>query len=353
MSKIAKKNKKTYLYHKKMAVALNTKSESPVDIVITWVDGQDPVHREKMNVYLSDAGDLSASAKHPTRFNSVGEINYCIRSIFTFAPFVRHIFIVTDNQIPDIEDDIKTRFPGRWQDVIFIDHRIIFRDYEQYLPTFNSISIASMLWRIPGLSDQFVYFNDDIFLIRPVSREDWFIHAMPVLRGDWVISPIFRKTWDELRKFFRRKILLERQYHPRPSFQLFQWQSARLLGFKWRYFRHGHTPHPFSLARVKSFFQSYPEKMEKNIACRFRDSTQFTVASLSNHLEILHGNRNFFPLDTVYFQPFNRQKTYLERKIRECNHPSVRWICVQSLDRCPEAVQLELFSWLDTLMDQQ
>jgi predicted NAD/FAD-dependent oxidoreductase len=32
-----------------------------------------------------------------------------------------------------------------------------------------------MLWRIKGLSNQFVYFNDDIFLLRKITPTDWFI----------------------------------------------------------------------------------------------------------------------------------------------------------------------------------
>lgn len=327
-------------------------SEKPIDVVVTWVDGQDPAHREKVSAFLPDAQGLSESARHPTRFNSVGEINYCIRSVFTFAPFVRNIFIVTDNQRPAIEHEIEKYFSERRQDVKIVDHRTIFRGYEQYLPTFNSISIATMLWRIPGLADQYVFFNDDVMLIRPVMPEDWFIQGDPVLRGKWVLPPRFRHVWDAFRKLNHKYILRNRQYQPRPSFQVFQWHSARMLGFSKKYFRHGHTPHPFKLSRVSAYFKAFPDKMEKNIACRFRDNNQFTVASLSNHLEILAGNQNFKPLNTVYFQPFNREEGYLKRKISECNDPYVQSICVQSLDRCPEKVQNELYVWLDKLMDK-
>jgi len=322
----------------------------PIDVVVAWVNGEDPAHREKMRPYLFDTPKLSEAAKHPTRFNSVGEINYCIRSVFTFAPFVRNIFIVTDNQIPDIEDDIKKYFPERWQDIRIIDHRTIFEGYEQFLPTFNSISIASMLWRIPGLAEQFVYFNDDVILIRPVKPQDWFIQGNPVLRGQWAMSPRLRKAWDALRTFYHRKMLSDIRYQPGPSFQIYQWQSARMLGFRNRYFRHGHTPIPFNVEKIRAFFQSYPDKLEKNIACRFREKEQFTMGSLANHLEIKAGNKNFKPLNTIYFQPFNRKDGYLNRKIRECDDPSVQWICVQSLDRCPSQVQQELFDWLESLM---
>ncbi|HRQ29335.1 MAG TPA: Stealth CR1 domain-containing protein [Saprospiraceae bacterium] len=333
-----------------MAIENILNSNMPIDVVVAWVNGEDPAHREKMRSYLNDSAKLSEAAKHPTRFNSVGEINYCIRSVFTFAPFVRNVFIVTDNQVPDIEGDIKKYFPERWQDLKIIDHRIIFEGYEQFLPTFNSISIASMLWRIPGLAEQFVYFNDDVILIRPVKPQDWFIQGNPVLRGQWAMPPRLRIAWDAIRTFYHRNILSHIRYQPGPSFQIYQWQSARMLGFRNRYFRHGHTPIPFNPAKTRDFFKSNPDKLAKNIACRFREKEQFTIGSLANHLEIKAGNKNFKPMNTVYFQPYNRKNGYLNRKVRECQDPSVQWICVQSLDRCPSQIRQELFDWLESLL---
>ena len=116
-----------------------------------------------------------------------------------FASFVRKIFIVTDEQTPSINEIVKKYFPKRISDIEIIDHKHIFRDYEDFLPTFNSICISNMLWRIEGLSDHFVYFNDDVFLTRKISPEVWFKKARPVLRGNWVFPPFERLIWDKLR----------------------------------------------------------------------------------------------------------------------------------------------------------
>ena len=132
------------------------KINNQIDAVIAWVDGSDPVLNEKRNTYLgrSDSSSLRSGA-HSTRFASDNEIRYCVLSIMKFAPFIRNIYIITDGQDPDLYDDIKKYFPERLSSFRVIDHKEIFEGYEQYLPTFNSISIGHMIWRIKGLSDNF------------------------------------------------------------------------------------------------------------------------------------------------------------------------------------------------------
>ena len=84
-----------------------------------------------------------------------------------FASFIRKIFIVTDQQIPKW-------FNSKAQNIEIIDHRQIFPDpQEKYLPCFNSIGIEINLHRIPGLSEHFIYLNDDLFFGRPVKIRDF------------------------------------------------------------------------------------------------------------------------------------------------------------------------------------
>jgi hypothetical protein len=78
-----------------------TDASQDIDAVVLWVDGDDPVHRQKLDNHLASIGRRPHSA-HPTRFRSVGEVDYCIRSILKFAPFVRRIHVVTDAQVPAI-----------------------------------------------------------------------------------------------------------------------------------------------------------------------------------------------------------------------------------------------------------
>ena len=82
--------------------------DHPVDAIIAWVDGSDPVLAEKRSRYVrgGESASLSSGA-HSTRFASINEIRYCVLSIFKFAPFIRNIFIITDGQDPDLWDDLK------------------------------------------------------------------------------------------------------------------------------------------------------------------------------------------------------------------------------------------------------
>ena len=140
---------------------MKIKSSHTIDVVIAWVDGADPKHKKKRLSFLDnkDVGELAGAAE--TRFNSLNEVEYCVLSILKFAPFVRNIYIVTDNQDPKIVSAVKKYFPERQKDIRIVDHKEIFEGYEKFLPTFNSICISNMLWRIKGLSNHFVYFNDD------------------------------------------------------------------------------------------------------------------------------------------------------------------------------------------------
>ncbi len=320
----------------------------PVDVVIAWVDGSDPKLTEKRNRYSGKTKVPVSSGAHPTRFASSNEIKYCVLSVLRFAPFVRNIFIVTDGQDPGLTGDLQKYFPERAGSVRIVDHTEIFDGYEEYLPTFNSISIANMIWRINGLAEKFVYFNDDTFLVRGISPEEWFVGDAPVMRGRWVPAARPRVVLDRMRKWFYRHLAGRHDYQPRASFHLGQWNAAALLGFRFRYFTNSHTPHPVGRSLVEDFFLKNDSLLRKNISFRFRDHSQFTFISLSNHLQLLNGNRNIARPAVVYLKPENRAPGYIDKKINLCeSDPVIIYMCAQSLDQVEEKERMKLFSWLD------
>ncbi len=331
----------------KSSISHAEQSSVPIDAVIAWVDGNDPEHQKKMAPYL-DSSQLDVPGMHPTRFMSVNEIRYCLLSIYTFAPFVRNVYVVTDNQDPELYDDIKTCFPDRLQSFRIVDHREIFRGYEEYLPIFNSRAIETMLWRIEGLSDSFIYFNDDTFLIKKVYPEDFFIDGRPVLRGNWIPAPYPRVWWNSLRGWVAKKVLLNKNYHPRPSYHLGQWAAARQAGFRWRYFYFNHTPYSISRTTAKRCFASNEEVIRSNISYRFRNHEQFNFNSLLYHTEIKYGNRLFSPPSVIYMTPYKRGKTYIQKKLKQSTrNPQPLFMCVQSLDRSPASDQKKIYGWLE------
>lgn len=148
-----------------------------VDAIITWVNNKDPKWEEQ---WINRFGNPSSITKPDTvadtnhkfhikqdsdRFSSSDELLYCLRSINSYLSWIRNIYIVSNCSPPkwlDLEN-------GR---ISWIDHSEIMK--EEALPTFNSHAIESCLHKIKGLSEHFIYFNDDFVLLKPTSRASFF-----------------------------------------------------------------------------------------------------------------------------------------------------------------------------------
>ncbi|XP_019769208.2 N-acetylglucosamine-1-phosphotransferase subunits alpha/beta isoform X2 [Dendroctonus ponderosae] len=133
----------------------------PIDIVYTWVNGSDQQFIQEMHKYMQAKANTDSSKK---RFEDKNELRFSLRSLEKFAPWINHVYLVTNGQIPYwLNLD--------YQKVTLITHDMIFKNSSN-LPTFSSPAIESNLHRIPGLSKRFIYFNDDIFLGKPLYLED-------------------------------------------------------------------------------------------------------------------------------------------------------------------------------------
>lgn len=325
----------------------------PIDVVIAWVDGNDTSLAEKRSLYLEPSQKSIPLGAQPTRFASINEIKYCVLSILRFAPFVRNIFIVTDGQNPNINDDIRTHYPDRIDSIKIVDHREIFKGFEEFLPTFNSISIGSMVWRIKGLSENFVYFNDDVILIREINPKDWVINNRPVIRGYWRVPPYIKVIKRIIQKAYYVKLLGKTTFEPRFSFHVVQWNAAMRAGMRFRMFFNCHTPHVINRLTVQRFYDQYPNLLKENIAHRFRKQEQFNVTTLANHLEILSGNTNRAKLNLGYLVPTRDSGRRLTKKINVCKTDTlIKSICVQSLDTASSQDQEMIFTWLDSILEQ-
>lgn len=137
-----------------------------IDVVFTWVDNTDEAWQKKYKKYKLEgiAAQLGQYATDSARFDNHNELFYSVKAVKKYLPWVRHIYIVTDNQIPDWLDQIKG--------ITIIDHTEIIDN--EYLPTFNSHVIEAFLYRIPDLSENFIYFNDDVFVAKELPQEHFF-----------------------------------------------------------------------------------------------------------------------------------------------------------------------------------
>ena len=139
-----------------------------IDVVYTWVNHQDKawqvMYRAACDARSEDVSEHE-SANTLARFQSRNELLYSIKSVKKYAPWVRNIFVVSNCEMPVV---LKGDSHVSW-----VAHEDIFPD-TSVLPNFNSRAIETNLHHIEGLSEHFLYFNDDFFLCRPVSRDDFF-----------------------------------------------------------------------------------------------------------------------------------------------------------------------------------
>jgi hypothetical protein len=246
-----------------------------VDAVITWVDGSDPAHKHKRDHYLTQAQTpLHDNGINPHRWVCSDELNFCVRSIANHAPWVQRIWIVTDSQIP-----VLTSLPPEFAAKIsIVDHHEIFAGCENVLPTFNSLSIETMLWRIPGLSEHFLYFNDDVFLTAPVTVADFFAANGPVLRGKWVDHSALAECGES-----RDEASLLNHFN--------QINAAAMIGYTADHvFESAHVVHPMQRSVMAELFEAYAQECVRNAGFRFRCTEQFLPQSLHNHACLASGN---------------------------------------------------------------
>lgn len=143
---------------------LEPRNSIDVDVVFTWVDGSDQKWQEKRKKF-SGNHQKALYADDDARFENHDELYYAVRSVKKYLPWVRKIFIVTDQQRPtwlNIKDTT----------ICIIDHTEIIDS--KYLPTFNSHVIEAHLHNIEELSEYFLYFNDDVFVARPLDKTHFF-----------------------------------------------------------------------------------------------------------------------------------------------------------------------------------
>ncbi|MGZ9842213.1 stealth family protein [Weissella confusa] len=226
----------------------------PIDLVVTWVDQDDKKWLKKYAEYSE-----SNERDYEIRYRDYGTLMYLFRSIEKYAPWINQVYLVTDEQVPDFLNI---------DSVTVIDHKDIIP--EDYLPTFNSNVIEWHLTNIKGLSEHFLYFNDDMFFNAPVRPEDFFDHSgkikdniaynliMPTGEFDHVYvnnMSIVNRVIDK--KSWQRK-------HLSSLFNLKNgpWNLVSLLLYpfpRFSRFYDSHTPIAYRKSDIESTIERFPE----------------------------------------------------------------------------------------------
>lgn len=255
-------------------------------------------------------------------------------------PWIRNIYLVTSGQVPKFLNDQTIAKLN----VTIIDHRSVFNGLEWALPTFNSRTIETVLYRIPDLAQRYVYFNDDVIPVRPSTPMDFFIDDKVVLRGEWKPLRHYRLKKSSAASVFL-KLMSKLSKKDRSAHLLAQMRAAELAGFTERYFHSSHAPHPVRTKTLKNFFFINPEILERNINYKFRNINQFVTHPLAHHLE---ASQNMYEIqeasDNVTINYAKPEE--VEAGLKAMHSADVKFVCIQGLELASEESKVDIVTFL-------
>lgn len=269
--------------------------EKEIDIVICWVDGSDPDWRKEKDIWAKQSVQQATPGEQEwnrgdIRFRDWGNLKYFFRGIERFAPWVRKVFFVTWGHLPE------------WLNTEHPKLRIVrHEEYipKEYLPTFNSHTIELNLHRIPELSEQFIYFNDDQFITAPTKPEDFFRKGLPCDCAILNPVPMTRKVGHaEINnigiindRFDKNRVIAA---HP------FRWFNLRygtkmfrnFLLMPWKSFvglYEQHLPTSFLKSSYETVWEAEEAELAYTCSCKFRDRTNVNQWLIKNW-QLVTGN---------------------------------------------------------------
>lgn len=164
----------------------------PIDLVYTWVDGNDEEWAAKKSYWQQKTGADNPYAVHQARSRDREELKHSLRSVEKYMPWVNKIYIVTDNQVPEW---LNTNHPK----IKIVDHKEILP--LNALPVFNSMAIETGIANIKGLSEHFIYANDDMFVGKPLPQEFFFTpDGTPIFYKDEKFGMFLKALYEKEKK---------------------------------------------------------------------------------------------------------------------------------------------------------
>lgn len=250
---------------------------APIDFVIPWVDGSDPAWQAQKGKFMPQAPESPAIDVGENRYRDWDNLQYWFRGVEKYASWVNKIHFITWGHLPPwLNKNAPKLHVVRHEDFI----------PAEFLPTFSANPIELNMHRIPGLSEQFVYFNDDFFLTAPVKPEDFFQKGLPrdslseepmefpraELFNDILINDLAFVN----RHFDRRQA---RRAHPgkwfSPASSHDSMKNLLLTLLRNRYFfglSYQHLPQPFLKSTLEAVWQAEPALLAETCSHKFRDA---------------------------------------------------------------------------------
>lgn len=277
----------------------------PIDMVYLWVDGKD-VGWQKIKEHYSALCqkniEVKPDASAGNRYSDHEELKYSLRSVWKYASFFNHIYIVTMNQKPE--------WLKAHPQITIVDHKEIFKNMVD-LPTFNSMAIECHLHRIPNLSEHFIYFNDDMFF------------------GDFVEPTDFFSREGKVKAMFEEKKSPAGSPTPKDITYVLACRNTNALLNKqykneWRMLL-CHAPYALRKSYVEETETAFEEVFISNSTHRFRSADDYTITNglLQYHWKYqgrleesnLTNKMIFIANDDVYKKTKNTLQKLLDKRL--------------------------------------
>lgn len=266
-----------------------------IDFVVTWVDMNDPKWKADFAKY-SGRIDNSKNQYSEARFRDYGLLRYWFRGVDKFAPWVRKVHFVTCGQKPEWLDCSNPKLN-------LVDHK----DYipEKFLPVFNSSLIEIYLHKIPGISDHFVYFNDDFYVTSPLEPARFFTDGLPrdiaAFRYNSAIglwSKCLENNVRLINEAFDKKTVIREHYDKwfDPSYGSKSMLTRLLQPYsKFVTLKIPHNAQPYLKSSFEEVWERFGDELDRMSLNRFRSAEDFTQ-ELFRTWQICKGN--FVPYNT-------------------------------------------------------
>lgn len=297
--------------------------DEKIDIVILWVDGNDPDWLKEKNKYLRIKGDSNIN-----RYRDCDNLQYLFRGIEKYAPWINKVFFVTWGHIP------------KWLNTENEKLRIVkHEDFipSEYLPTFNSNVIELNLHRIEELSEKFILFNDDFFLLKETNPDDFFIDGKP--SDVYIEYTQLATSYNDvhfmmkanilaiINKHFNKKECIIKNYNKFINEKYGEANDKTLYSMKFENkfvgFWNFHAPYSYLKETYKTIWKEEGEILKKACKNRFRSYSDLGHY-LCRYWQMVSGN----------FEPKKDESKYLifrddnAENIRELKSGKYKYVCI-------------------------
>lgn len=320
-----------------------------IDFVVTWVDGTDLEWQEKKKKYGKKEVKGSNSL---TLYRDWGTLKYWFRGVEKFAPWVNKVFLVTDNQVPKWLNLKNSR-------VKVINHSDFMP--KSALPVFNSNSIEAMLYKIPGLSEKFVYFNDDMFLVNSVKEDDFFYKGKPC--DEAVLYPIKPQKHGTshfqvnnmgiINYYFSRKDIMKKSNLLSFKYGIDNLRTISQLICKFTPgFFEPHLPNSFLKTTFKDVWKKEPDILKKTVYSRFR-SINNTSQWLFRDWQLATGN--FIPRNNRRFGKYMDLSDKNKKIWTTMEKSKYKVLCINDVSKLenPKNVKKEFIHSLEQILPEK